>query len=64
LRKTVKAYLPIQDPLGEFLYAASMDLYPYGHGKPKEDQIALDYYIKAANKSLTVAERMLYNVPV
>ena len=62
LRKTLQAKLPDQDPLIDFLYAASMDLYPYGHGKPKEASIALTYYSKAADKGLALAEKMLFDI--
>lgn len=62
LRKAIQPYVEAQDPLGEFLYAASLDLYPYGHGEPKEAQIALTYYTKAANKGLAEAERMLFDL--
>lgn len=62
LRQTLQTYLPKQDPLAEFLYAASMDLYPYGHGKPNEAAVALKYYTKAADKGLVLAEKLLFDM--
>lgn len=62
LRKTLQPYLQSQDPLCEFLYAASMDLYPYGYGKPKEAQVAITYYTKAADQGLALAEKLLFDV--
>ena len=62
LRKTLQTQLATEDPLVDFLYAASMDLYPYGHGKPKDAGIALTYYSKAANKGLALAEKILFDI--
>lgn len=62
LRTVLKPALANEDPLAYWLYAKSMDLYPYGHGNPKEAAIALEYYTKAADKGLARAEHFLFTL--
>jgi len=62
LRKTLQADLPKQDPMIEWLYANTMDLYSYGHGNPKDAAIALTYYTKAADKGMARAEYFLHKL--
>ena len=62
LRKTLQPALAQQDPLAEWFYAKSMDLYPYGQGNAKDAAIALTYYTKAADKGLARAEYFLYKL--
>ena len=62
MRTVLKPALAKEDPLAYWLYAKSMDLYPYGHGNPKDAAIALEYYTKAADKGLARAEYFLYTL--
>src|ERR1700741_3205553 len=62
LRKKLEPYAMQGDPLGEFLYAKTFDLYEFGMGRPDERKIALAYYTKAADKNLAEAESFLYHL--
>ena len=48
------------DPLAQFLYAKTHDLFAFGKGTPEAAAIALKYYQKAADQNLVLAEAFLY----
>ena len=50
------------DPLAQFGLGLLYDLYPFGLGTPEEGGIALDWYGRAADQHLAVAERLLFRV--
>jgi TPR repeat protein len=55
-----RAYAYNGDPLGEYIYASTFDLYPFGLGDSISADTALTYYKKAADKNLALAEEFLF----
>lgn len=58
-RKYLKPYAEKNDPLGQYLYAEAHDLFHLGLGTPKDAKIALEFYEKAANQNMAIAEDFL-----
>jgi tetratricopeptide (TPR) repeat protein len=50
------------DPLAQYWLGGLYDLYKYGLGRPDEGRIALDWYHRAADQHLALAERLLFHV--
>ncbi len=59
-RDFARPYAYANDPLGEFLYAKTFDLYPFGMGDPISGDTALFYYKRAADKNFAAAEAFLF----
>lgn len=50
------------DPLAQFMYARTYDLFTTGQGTPQDAQVALKWYAKAADRKFATAELLLFNV--
>ena len=61
LRNFLRPYVAKKDPVGEFLFATTFDLYPYGYGDSISADTALLYYHKAADHNYAEAEGFLYS---
>ncbi len=59
-RNFARPYAYANDPLGEYIYANTFDLYPYGLGDSISADTAILYYKKAADKNLALAEEFLF----
>lgn len=61
-RAYLQPYAEKGDPLAEYLYAQTYDLFPFGLGTKEDAVIALDYYHRAAAHDYADAEIMLYGI--
>jgi uncharacterized protein len=62
LRETLKEAAQQGDVVGQVYLARTYDLYPYGIGDPNDAQIAMNWYLSAAQQNYTEAEHFLYRV--
>ncbi|NJO90424.1 MAG: sel1 repeat family protein [Chloroflexia bacterium] len=59
-RNFARTYAYSNDPLGEYIYASTFDLYPFGLGDAISADTAMVYYKRAADKNLALAEEFLF----
>lgn len=50
------------DPLAQFMYARTYDLFTTGQGTPQDARVAMQWYTKAADQKFASAELFLFNV--
>ncbi len=61
-REYLAPFVKKGDPMAEYLYAQTYDLFPYGLGTPADAEVALKYYKKAAAHNYADAEIMLFGI--
>lgn len=59
-RKYLEPYARQNDPLAQFFYAKTYDLFPLGLSTSEDAKIALEFYEKSAKQNLAIAEYFLY----
>ncbi|MHA0035170.1 tetratricopeptide repeat protein [Deinococcus sp. PESE-13] len=61
-RTKLAARAKANDPLAQFMYARTYDLFTTGQGTPQDARVAMQWYTKAADQKFASVELFLFNV--